>query len=130
MSKNLIPEVVKLLGVEIGEEFRIDNAGSERLYKIDEFGNLMYAASSGGEWGSSSCFNITSLLSGHHYILKVPYNPQPDKEFWYVSIDGVVYAVSPLADTFRFYLIKSGNCFRTEEEARANSSRIKKEIFQ
>ena len=31
MSKNLIPEIAQMLGVKLGEEFKIDTSGDDKL---------------------------------------------------------------------------------------------------
>ena len=126
--KNLMPEVAKLLGVEIGEEFRIDNAGSEGLYKINEFGNLMYASCHGGEWDISACYYITSLLSGLHQIIKLPWKPKNNEQYWTVEEDRIL-CDSWDNDMMDYSYLKLGNCFRTKEEAEANADRIRKEIM-
>lgn len=35
MSKNLIPEIAQMLGVELGEEFKIDTSGDD-IFQITE----------------------------------------------------------------------------------------------
>ena len=126
--KNLMPEVAKLLGVEIGEEFRIDNPGADGRYKINEFGNLMYASSSAGEWDESLCFKINSLLSGLHTIIKVPFKPKHGEEYWTVEEDRL-FGDDWTDSLVDYSYLKLGNCFRTKEEAEANADRIRKEIM-
>lgn len=38
MSKNLIPEIAKMLGVELGEEFKIKGAADWMLFHFEERG--------------------------------------------------------------------------------------------
>lgn len=38
MAKNLIPEVAKMLGVEIGERFKIDCSLDRNIFFFDELG--------------------------------------------------------------------------------------------
>ncbi len=38
MSKNLIPQICKLLGVKIGERFKIDCSLDRNIFFFDEFG--------------------------------------------------------------------------------------------
>lgn len=38
MAKNLIPKIAKLLGVEVGEEFKVKGDGDELTYRFDSDG--------------------------------------------------------------------------------------------
>lgn len=124
--KNLIPEVAKLLGVEIGEEFRIKKYDN-RKFKFYKDG-LKIKWDGENDWDINSTW-LMGLVTGEDEIIKLPWKPQKDAAFWYVGVDGGVYIVSILSDTLRFYLMQSGNCFRTRKEAEANADRIGKEIM-
>ena len=126
--KNLMPEVAKLLGVEIGEEFKVDNPGAAGRYKIDDFGVLLYTSVPCGEYEESQCFNICTLLSGLHKIIKTPFKPKLGENYYTVEEDRVFLDCWENCMNDYAYL-KLGNCFRTKEEAENNADRIRKEIM-
>ena len=126
--KNLMPEVAKLLGVEIGEEFRIGNPCSDGRYKIDEFGYLLYTPHPGDEWDESQLYTINTLLSGLYQIIKLPWKPKDGENYWTVEEDHIL-CDSWDNDMMDYSYLKLGNCFRTKEEAEANADRIRKEIM-
>ena len=65
--ENKMKEVAKLLGVELGEEFRIE--GCSYKYKLSKEGLSFWAVSS-QEWILSSI--IGKLLTGESKIIKLP----------------------------------------------------------
>ena len=125
--KNLIPEVAKLLGVEIGEEFKVKEMPND-IYKFDEDGNLRYFNRRGQEWLITTTNTLCKVLNGKSEIIKLPWKPKVDEKFWTVENDGV-YINTWDNDMSDFMYLKCGNCFRTKEEAEANADRIRKEIM-
>ena len=67
MTENKMKEAAKLLGVELGEEFRIDG-GLLIKYKLDE-GGLMFWSEDLQEWIGSNL--IEDLLAGKAKIIKI-----------------------------------------------------------
>ena len=113
---NHMPEVAKMLGVELDEEFEIVGY-KNRNFKITECGIKKLE---GGEW-VSGVFIFEGLLTGECTIKHKPWKPQYNEEYWFVGLNGHIYS-----DAFyknRLYginLYKIGNCYRTEAEAKAN----------
>lgn len=125
MVKNFIPELEKLLGVQIGEKFKIKTAIYEDQYYFDNQLRL---------WGIadnriSNYFSLRNILSGEFEIMKLPFEPKQDEEYWYVTSDGEADENVYTGSTLDKYCAISGNRFRTEDDAKNNAPRIVKEVF-
>ena len=86
--KNLMPEVAKLLGVEIGEEFEIKEMPHD-IYKIHE-NMLTYKLHTKG-WGETSDHTLKHLLRGEMTIVKLPWKPEYNENYWTVEKDSILY---------------------------------------
>lgn len=74
-------EVAKILGVEIGEEFKIKD--DERIYKLDET-SAYYKLNNRDYWKRTD-YTLTNLLSGKLEIIKVSQPILDDVEKRYLS---------------------------------------------
>lgn len=110
---NYMPEVAKVLGVELGEVFEID--GFNEAYFLDNDG--LY------------CFNgsyfkcnekLSDLLSGYLTIKRNHWKPKEDEEYWLVNQCGNVISLNWIDNFLCITNYKIGNCYRTKEEAKAN----------
>ena len=112
---NYMPEIAKMLGVELDEEFEIVGY-KNRNFKITECGIKKLE---GGEWVSGS-FIFEGLLTGECTIKRKPRKPMLGERYWNVSMNGTVdYYVwgGYRLDVCNY---KLGNCYQTEREAEAN----------
>lgn len=85
MSKNLIPQIAQMLGVEIGEDF-----------KIKEYNEPIYRFDADGLKASYSCLMqkklifanamLGSLLAGKVEIVKLPWKPKNGEDYYTFSI--------------------------------------------
>lgn len=119
MSKNYMPEVARMLGVEIGEEFEIllETGGALGVgpYK---FTSKTILDRDGEEIDG---FLVIDLLNGIGTIQKSPWRPKNGEDYYYIrTIDGFFgqttfsnINVNDLA------AINMGNCFQTKEAAEA-----------
>ena len=118
---NLIPKICELLGVEIGEEFRIkDESGiDEDLYHFTDCGFAYYDQAM-CEWQES--LRHVDLINGTAKIVKLPFEPKEGEIYWSVAWNEKEHLMVACnlcwisndrcyADTY------CGNCFRTEAEA-------------
>ena len=122
MAKNLIPQIAKMLGVEIGEEFKVDRYEYNGLtFKFAE--NMLMSRSDlkGAEWGITYVI-LSELLAGDAEIVKIPWKPKKGEKywgFWYSQLNDawlvVLYTWSNNPDDFAFY--KAGWVFHTKKEA-------------
>lgn len=72
MAKNLMPEVARMLGVEIGEEFKIKELVG-LTYKFDDKGlRLIYDNHMAIFVTDASATTVCGLLNGEYEIEKLP----------------------------------------------------------
>jgi len=116
---NLIPMIAKELGVEVGEEFgiqEVENCDTEMFRYKYRFTQTELQFKSGNYWVHTTI--PTSLLTGQAEIKKLPFEPKRGEEFYkvYVSGDKLTTSVEIWADYLVDYALKyCGNCFRTKE---------------
>ena len=84
MSKNLIPEIAKMLGVELGEEFKIKGY-EEWFYKFDNDRVLMFKHNDDVKMPVapvSVYVAFLALLRGECEIIKLPWKPKLHSLRW------------------------------------------------
>lgn len=116
MAKNCMEEVAHLLGVELGEEFRI-NLCPNVLFKFDMNGIL---AQQEGEysWHSANHGILQELIYGSFDIIKLPWKPKVGNTFWsYYCEDFKVDDYTWSGNAGDYMRLKCGIVFRTEQEA-------------
>lgn len=124
MVKNLMPEVAKLLGVELGEAFYIKDFGT--LYRFTLKG-LEYQNDDDKRWYRISSCLIEDLINGEREIKKPPFIPKANEDYFYVGwlydgehwrfcIETTYFDATETRDNLN---VDTGNCFRTREEAEA-----------
>lgn len=130
MSKSLMPEIAKLLGVEMGEAFYINDHLGRRvcaysdnnLFKIGESALLHLNNTDGCFEGSDRDQSIfVKLLAGLLTVEKLPWEPKYSECYYSPNIaQRVVIKLLWLDDT-RDYAMKSlGMVYRTKAEAEAH----------
>lgn len=84
MSKNLIPQIAQMLGVEIGEKFKIK--GYEGVaYRFDADGLKVSVDDSCSKEGlpfASANAALGALISGKLEIIKLPWKPKKGEEYY------------------------------------------------
>ena len=115
---NLIPKLAEMLGVEIGEEFI---ANGKTVVLKNEGLYYQYNAGYGHvAWKKAEC-TLFDLLTGECEVKKLPYEPKPGEEFFYVSTTHPISIGSAtwVGDdcTIECAFKYCGNCFRTKAEA-------------
>ena len=121
---NLIPKVAEMLGVEIGEEFKLKSNVLEydEIYCLMEDG-LMFK----DKYGFSESCRFKGLITGDFEIIKLPFEPKEGGMYYSIFWDEPDITACPCkwkgvsGDFCRKY---SGNCFRTEAEAEAHKYEI------
>lgn len=118
MSKNYMPEVAKMLGLEIGEEFDIlYKDGTAMELGPFKFTNETILDCDGDEL---QCWRLCCLLTGDYTIQKRPWRPKYDDEYWIVFTNGNVgWQYFRKGHTGHLANLNMGNCFPTEEAAEA-----------
>lgn len=109
---NYMAEVAKMLGVELGEKFKIK--GYSATYILDEDGLFDQPD------GMNNFMHLTCLLTGEFEVVRIPWTPCDNEKFYVVLSDGDVRHKywDDCATCKNYY--KLGNCYSTKEEAETN----------
>lgn len=118
MGRNYMPEVAKMLGVEIEEEFDVIYETGQKSdwgpYKITRDGLV----DESGNWTlhETALFN---LLKGKYTLQKRPWRPKEGESYYYIrSTDGFLSrSTFHSVDADDLALLNMGNCFPTKEAA-------------
>lgn len=131
MAKNLIPEIARMLGVEIGEKFKIKGE-DELTYRFDSDG-LKLTHDSGIELAQISAnVAFVDLVNGKDEIIKLPWKPKfGDRYFGVFEFNGKLqicrYDIwrGTIAEEAQY---RCGWVYRTREEAEAALPVVAKEM--
>lgn len=132
MAKNLIPEIAQMLGVELGEEFKIK--GHEELtYRFASDGLKLTYDNNIELSDIAAKVAFVALLKGKFEIVKLPWKPKEGEKywgFWYSSLNDawivLLYTWGNNPADFAFY--KAGWVYRTKEEAQAALPKVAAEL--
>ena len=127
---NYYKKIAEMLGVEHGEEFRLKENKTKNIvrprYKITQEEGLMYSVN-GNEFDRS--VSLMSIINGSYSVVKLPWKPKKGEMYWFYgsSLEQALWATWRLnsGDLCRW---KTGNCFRTEEEAKTKGKEIMEQI--
>lgn len=156
MSKNLIPEIARMLGVEIGEEFEWHSKHDCITYRLKFMENEVlyctrrtYKDLEGKEkiechWIDGKVVSefFKEVLGGHDEIIKLPWKPKEDTEVYTFSFTsheynsrfcphkGVWYVTEWNWAGFPWQIaaLDKGWVYRTKEEAEAALPKVAKEV--
>lgn len=122
---NLMPEILKKLGVEVGERF--DIKGDGRIGFVNIYFDETYCLWDKDQKNINEI--ILLLIVGEYEIIKKPWKPQNGELGYYVSPDGRINP-NNFSKTYATDcgLVVMGNCFRTEEEAEAAKPEMLKKM--
>ena len=88
MRNNYMAEVAKLLGVELGESFKItsDTQGDypgdyQNYYRFTE-NNCFETSVDGDKWETATVIVLRGILMGDARIVKLPWKPQKGKQYY------------------------------------------------
>lgn len=116
MAKNLIPEIAKMLGVELNEEFKVDKY-DEMTFKFAENMLVARADFKGAKWGITYVV-LSELLGGDAEIVKLPWKPRKGDVYYSFALLGDTWVVRPLwCGDFpnEYALFDKGWVYRTKE---------------
>lgn len=123
MSKNLIPGIAKMLGVELGEEFKVK--GYEEMTFSLIYSGLIIVCDDYPEMEWTSVNTIfDELLVGRLEIIKLPWKPKKDEVFYTFGIHAtedkwVVVSCKWWDNVKNLALYKIGWIYRSQAEAEA-----------
>ena len=124
---NYFKQVAEMLGVELGEEFKV-SITEAFVYKITENG-LRRRYQTASEWVGGSPVTLTSLLKGDYSIVKLPWKPKNGDAYWYYrNLREKASWTTWSFDSIDFCRWNVGNCFKTEEEAMEKGREIMEAI--
>lgn len=128
---NLIPEIAKMLGVELGEEFKIK--GEEELtYRFDSDGLKLITHDSGIEIAKISAnVAFAALVNGKDEIVKLPWKPKKGDVYSTFGRLGDKWVVRSLwwgGFPEEYALLDRGWVYRSEKEAQAALPKVAAEL--
>lgn len=136
VRNNKMPDVARMLGVELGERFRIKELHNDYVWWFEKDGLHSKVTAKGLDSLRAFAFAINlsgvldQLLTGAFTIRKMPWRPRKGDQYWYVAWTGCgVIFIHPeiWRESFMDYLLlRSHNCFKTKDEAASHSLEIKK----
>ena len=133
VRNNKMPDVARLLGVELGERFRIKEIHNDYVWWFEKDG-LHGEVTARGLRAFYFALKLSDalyqLLTGEFTIRRMPWRPRKGDQYWYVAwTDCGATFIHP--ETWResfmdYLLLRSHNCFKTKDEAASHSLEIKK----
>lgn len=133
MSKNLIPEITQMLGVELGEEFKIKGEDELMTYRFNSDG-LQVTYGDGIEIPYiSTNLAFVALVMGKDEIVKLPWKPKLNEKYWTFDIVGVGNTLRVVRymwenDFNEITKLKVGWVYRTRKEAEAALPKVAAEM--
>ena len=122
MNKNLIPEVLKLLGVEYDERFKLTNTDGV-ITENDVFCFFEHGLSHALQDGEYEDANdiLYDILAGNYEIVKLPWEPREGERYCYPSVSAKnVDCTNWICCSFDYAMKALGMIYRTKEEAEAH----------
>ena len=129
MSKNLIPEIAQMLGVKLGEEFKIDTSGDD-IFQITESGVWMRKSIDKEEWLEKP-FEFVMLCNGDAEIIKLPWKPKKGETYYtfeLLSGKWVVHLLWWAGSPNGYALLEKGWIYRSQAEAEAALPKVSAEM--
>lgn len=130
---NYWKQFAEMLGLELGQEFVIiddDGTINEDTYKFEEDG-LYYKNKQFKDWSVEPSTTVNKLISGYFKAVPKPWKPKYGEQYWFYSLKNVQACFSLFGNCFEDYAIwKSGNFFRTKEEAETKGKEIMEKLVK
>ena len=119
MAKNCMAAVAKMLGVELGEEFIIENKDRKETVVLAADG--FHVIQPNNVLSPDHGFLLSKVLQGLYEVKIIPWEPKEDEQFYRPNI--ICKAVSNAkwcGSTLNYALKELGMVYRTREEAEAH----------
>lgn len=130
MAKNLIPEIARMLGVELNEEFKIK--GYDGLtYKFVDYGLKLSFQNDIGITAIPTNVALVNLLNGNDEIVKLPWKPKKGDVYSTFGRLGDKWVVRSLwwgGFPEEYAMLDKGWVYRSEKEAQAALPSVAKEL--
>ena len=117
MAKNLIPEIAKMLGVEVGEEFIIQNADRKETVVLAMDG--FHVIQPNNVLSPDHGFLLSKVLQGLYEVKKIPWEPKHHEPYYRPNIISKTVGIELWSGaTFSYALKALGMIYRTKKEAK------------
>lgn len=129
MNTNLMPKIAELLGVELGEEFKLDTCGDD-IFQITESGLWMRKNIAKEAWVEKP-FKFAMLCKGDGEVVKLPWKPTMYGEYWTFGKLGCKWTLrtdSWKACPYEILLLDKGWIYRTRAEAETALPAVAEEL--
>lgn len=133
---NLIPQIAQMLGLELGEEFKVESrSGSKYICNFTIEG--LFVHDSFLQDGSSGNFDkelLAHIVCGDVKVIKLPWKPKEGQtvySFYARGISSVLEVISFVwvgSVVSHQALVKAGWVFKTKKEAKAALPTVAKEM--
>ncbi len=125
-------QFAEMLGLELEQEFSLVTHNGEKAnantYKIKEDG-FYYKNKQGEYWLAEPSTTVNKLINGYFKAVPKPWKPKFGEQYWSYSLKINRTCCNMFGEFIEDYAIwKSGNCFKTEEEAAAKGKEIMEQI--
>ena len=127
---NLIPEIAKMLGVELGEEFEIKGYKG-LVYKFVDDELIVCDDNNTETEYTTANMTLVGLLKGIREIVKLPWKPKMYEKYWTFDKLGqkwIAVCSSWEKCPYEILLFDKGWVFRTKEEAEAALPKVAAEM--
>lgn len=125
MAKNLIPEIAKLLGVELGEEFKFGNNNVKFWFDLDGLHSEEF---------ETADLTFYRLARGDAEIVKLPWKPKEGQTVYSFYARGISRVLEVISFVWvgsvvsHQALVKAGWVYKTRAEAEAALPAVAKEM--
>ena len=129
MAKNLIPEIARMLGVEIGEEFKIKGREGA-IYKFIVDG-LLVSDDDAEKVYTATHVPLVGLVRGDIEIVKLPWKPKKGDVYFTFTLMGDKWGTHSYwwgGFPDEYALLDKGWIYRTEKEAEAALTKVAAEM--
>ena len=128
---NYYKQFAEMFGLELEQEFRLVKPDGTKvdneLYKITEDGLFSIANDLSGK----VTLMLDLLLSGDYKAVPKPWKPKYGEQYWSYSTKINGTCCNTFWELIEDYAMwKSGNCFRTEEEAKTKGKEIMEKLVK
>lgn len=118
MAKNIMPEVAKLLGVELGEEFIIENKDRKETVVLAADG--FHVIQPNNVLSPDHGKLLSKVLQGLYEVKKLPWEPREGERYYYPSVSAKnVDCTNWICCSFDYAMKALGMVYRTRDEAQA-----------
>lgn len=126
-------QFAEMLGLELGEKFELtydDGTINEDTYKIEEDG-FYYKNKQSEDWLAEPSTTVNKLINGYCKAVPKQWKPKFGEQYWSYSARINKAICDMFGDFVEDYAIwKSGNCFKTKEEAETKGKEIMEELVK